>query len=95
MTSEHTITKQVEVPLVDVFYEETTMDGTAIEQRRDATNATAVDKKQVSVEPANCDAMWTRREFDWIEESRWKIVNVEGGEYGPKIFFERTDGKHT
>lgn len=43
------------------------------------------------VEPSMAGATWLKSEFRDINESDWRIVDVENGEYGPRIHLRHDD----
>ena len=81
--AEPTVTIEKEVPLTEAFAEETPVNCAH-------GNITVRGTQHVSVALASERQFWKTEEFD-LENSPWRVHNVNSGEYGPEVVFVREE----
>lgn len=80
-------TVEREIALDELFIDEVVQQRT--EPWKQDSDLEIVGENAVRVAPAQPGCHWTAKEFQWIEDSPWTIVNVDEGEHGPALYLER------
>lgn len=83
--TDHMFTIHREVPTTELFEHET-----GIEDNQH-TDIVAVSNDTVDVSAADEPSIWWSHEFRAVHSSPWFVANVENGEYGPTVTFERDE----
>jgi hypothetical protein len=81
-----TITVEREIAVDELFIDEVVQQDPDYWQ--EASRIEIVGENAVRIAPEK-GACWTAKEFEWIENSEWTIVNTEVGDHGVALYLER------